>query len=110
MGVGIHFDHLLLEAYMKLTNWGKYPVVEVNYKSFSAIPELRQFVLENKQMIARGLGRCYGDSSLSKNVTSILRFNRILSFDLITGEISCEAGISLKKLLDVLFQKVGLYL
>lgn len=52
-------------------------------------------------MIARGLGRCYGDSSLGDNVVSTLRFNRMLAFDGQTGILSCEAGLSLGEILEV---------
>lgn len=86
---------------MKLTNWGKYPLVEVNFKDFYSLDTLNSFIKENKNIIARGLGRCYGDSALAENVASTLNFNRILSFDSKTREVECEAGTSLKKLLDV---------
>lgn len=90
---------------MKLSNWGNYPIVDVNLKNFSTLEELNSFLSKNNEMISRGLGRCYGDSSLSKNVLSILRFNRILAFNPSTGEATCEAGISLKEILDTFVPK-----
>ena len=52
-------------------------------------------------MIARGLGRCYGDSALSSTIISTEKFRRILAFNPANGEITCEAGVSLEELLEV---------
>ena len=90
---------------LKLTNWGKYPVANVNLETFSTPNELKEFISHNSDLIARGLGRCYGDSSLAKNTISMTNFNRLLSFNENTSELTCEAGTSIEKILNVFIPK-----
>ncbi|MBD3267848.1 FAD-binding protein [bacterium] len=70
-------------------------------RSFATQEELIELVRDADELIARGLGRCYGDSALGSTVISTLRFKRILAFDDTTGQITCEAGVSLEELLEV---------
>src|SRR3989338_3548308 len=90
---------------MKLTNWGKYPVVDVNFTSCASLTEVKNFISDNHEIIGRGFGRCYGDSALSKNVISLLGLNKILHFDQSNGEITCEAGIKLGDILESIIPK-----
>lgn len=53
-------------------------------------------------LIARGSGRCYGDSSLALNTLSTIKFNNVLSFDTNTGIFECESGITLDQVLSIL--------
>jgi decaprenylphospho-beta-D-ribofuranose 2-oxidase len=80
---------------MQLTNWGKYPVVDVPVQALRGTDE----ALPEGSWIARGLGRCYGDSALGAHVISTTRLNRLLSFDADTGVLDCEAGVSYADLL-----------
>ncbi len=86
---------------MKTSNWGLYPVVDCEERSFTTYRQLYDQVLAHSELIARGLGRCYGDSSLTRNILSTLKFNRILDFDPDTGVVKCQSGISLADLLRV---------
>lgn len=83
----------------KLFNWGMYPVVEAE-EIESIRPESILSLSKDKPLIARGLGRSYGDASLSTTVYNDLRRNRFLAFDERTGLLTCEAGVSLKEILD----------
>lgn len=85
---------------MKVTNWGNYPVIDATVHSPSTIEEAKKVVLSSNEIIARGLGRCYGDSSLNHTILSTLRLNHILEFDEQTGIITCEAGVSLAEILE----------
>jgi FAD/FMN-containing dehydrogenase len=79
---------------MKVWNWGRYPVVEGELRSWRGqAPE--------GPWIARGLGRCYGDASLGRHMASTLSLDRFLSFDPQTGWLDCEAGLSYRDLLEV---------
>lgn len=78
---------------MPTTNWGKYPVIDVLPASFQGVEKLPS------NWIARGLGRCYGDSSLGENMVSLLRNNRLLGFEADKGILHCEAGLSFQDLL-----------
>lgn len=85
---------------MTLSNWGKYPNIECDYRSFATDDELREIIKGSDKQIARGLGRCYGDSALSELVISSLRLNRFLSFNETTGLLTCEAGVSLAEIIQ----------
>ena len=86
---------------MKVSNWGNYPVVDAPVISPASVREAVQTVLDSGSLIARGLGRCYGDSSLGATIVSTLRLNRMLSFDDDSGLLECEAGTSIADILGV---------
>ncbi len=88
-----------------IANWGNYPVVETDEKSFSFTEELQHALLHADSIIARGNGRCYGDASLEKNTVSTLKYDKILSFDAINGILECQSGITLDKILEVIVPK-----
>ncbi len=87
---------------MKVSNWGMYPSTEAEVRSFATTDEATQLMQEWKELIPRGLGRCYGDSSLSSHILSTLKFNRFLDFDREQGILRCQAGLSFKEILDVI--------
>ena len=87
---------------MKTTNWGNYPVIDATVFSPQSVDELKKIVLSHREMIARGLGRCYGDSSLNDIIVSTLRLNHLLAFNEQTGMIVCESGVSFSELLEIL--------
>lgn len=92
---------------MLMTGWGRYPSVDATSYSFDTDEELRRIIenLPAGRAIARGLGRSYGDSSLSENLLSTRRLNRFISFDDSTGELVCESGVSLDEILNVFVQR-----
>src|SRR6202142_1929363 len=57
--------------------------------------------LDHAGTIARGLGRSYGDAALNAGgqVLGLRRVDRYLSFDEATGTLTCEAGVSLERLI-----------
>ncbi|MCG7522639.1 FAD-binding oxidoreductase [Ruegeria sp. Ofav3-42] len=80
---------------MKLSGWGKYPVVDCRLSQPRSEKELADTVITSKS-IARGNGRAYGDSALSRtNTIDMLKFNHMLSFDPTTGQLVAEAGVLL---------------
>lgn len=88
-----------------VTNWGKYPIITAKEKSFTQKDELSVFLKEESDIIARGLGRCYGDASLGDSIISTLKYDKVLYFDIKTGEIECEAGVSLADILGFVVPK-----
>ena len=56
-------------------------------------------------IIARGNGRCYGDSSLNENIFSTLRLNKVINFDEQSGIFECEAGMLLSDILAIIVPK-----
>lgn len=89
----------------KVFNWGVFPRIDANQIAFSHYAKIAEFVKENLVIIPRGNGRCYGDSSLQKTIFSTLELNKFLSFDTENGMISCEAGVLLSDILEVIVPK-----
>jgi FAD/FMN-containing dehydrogenase len=85
---------------MKITNWGNYPVIDALVQSPSSVEEAQRIIAAAPELIARGMGRCYGDSALNSTILSTLRLNHILAFDEANGRITCEAGVPFSELLD----------
>jgi hypothetical protein len=85
----------------KVTNWGNYPIVEKEMRSEDSFKKIKEFVLNNNEVIARGNGRCYGDSSLGEHIFSTKKLNKFISFDRLNGTIECESGVLLSDVLEI---------
>ena len=83
-----------------ITNWNNYPVVEASEVSFDYEKEIAAKL--GQSSIPHGNGRCYGDASLSSNVVNTLRYDKILAFDEVNGIITCQSGLLLSDLLQVI--------
>lgn len=84
---------------MILANWGNFPKVDAEVSTFVTDEQARTLLERPDPWVLRGLGRSYGDSSLGRYVLSTLEYNQILSFDPASGELICEAGITLEQIL-----------
>ena len=83
----------------RLSGWGlnKKELCKINYFNEN-IP--LEDLLKTK-LIARGLGRSYGDSSYQKKMTiDMTRHNKIISFDKGKGILVVQSGISINSLLE----------
>lgn len=89
----------------EVSSWGKFPVIEGKLNPLHSKDETVSRITETKNWIPRGLGRSYGDSSLSGEMFLSLDLNRFLSFDEQTGILNCEAGVSFTEILDVFVQR-----
>lgn len=85
----------------RIANWGNFPHVEAEIHEALQPPALARTLAGQPALIARGLGRSYGDASLGKHVWNDLPRNRILSFDAKSGLLTCEGGVSLEEILRV---------
>src|SRR5690242_4792327 len=88
-----------------IANWGNYPVMETEERTFTFEEQLNDTLLQSDAIIARGNGRCYGDASLAKNTISTLKYDKILSFDTEHGIFECQSGLMLDKILEVIVPK-----
>jgi FAD/FMN-containing dehydrogenase len=86
---------------MELLGWGRYPRVEAQVVSPGSRPQAVQALAEPGALIARGLGRSYGDSSLGARVLAMRPWDRFRAFDEATGVLECDAGVSLKEILEI---------
>ncbi|WP_343662805.1 FAD-binding oxidoreductase [Chryseobacterium mucoviscidosis] len=85
----------------KVTNWGNFPIVEKEMRSDDSFRKIKEFVLNHNEVIARGNGRCYGDSSLGEHIFSTKKLNKFISFDRLNGIIECESGVLLSDVLEI---------
>ncbi|MEX2230983.1 MAG: FAD-binding oxidoreductase [Cyclobacteriaceae bacterium] len=83
-----------------ITNWNNYPVVEASEISFDYEKEIALKLAQSS--IPHGNGRCYGDASLSSDVVNTLRYDKVLAFDEVNGIITCQSGILLSDLLQII--------
>lgn len=89
---------------MKVSNWGRYPEVEADVKLLNPLKVAAQ-IDGAKDFIVRGLGRSYGDASLSANIYSALHLNHYLAFSAETGRLHAQAGVSFKDIIDTFLPK-----
>ncbi len=85
-----------------VTNWSEYPVKEADLFYFGTPGELRKQVSGKAQLIARGLGRCYGDASLNETIIGTEKYDKALRFDEDLGVFECQAGLSLDEILKII--------
>lgn len=95
-------------AQKALSGWGRVPV-ETCAALRPELPRELHAVLDaadGHTLVARGLGRSYGDAALNPDgVVLTERCNRLLAWDEATGLLTCEAGVSLRDLLRVFVPK-----
>lgn len=84
-----------------VANWGLYPAIKANVISPTSIVEFQDAILSNKEIIARGNGRCYGDASLQNTIISTSKWNKFLDFDRENGVIEVESGVRLDEILEI---------
>lgn len=81
---------------MKLSGWGRYPVLEARTHRPRSMDALRDLVVSEPNLIARGNGRAYGDSAINTSATIETRYlNRMIAFDPALGQLVAEAGVLL---------------
>jgi len=62
----------------EISNWGNYPAIKANLVEPTTITALKETVTQNETLIARGNGRCYGDSALYDTIASTLQLNKFI--------------------------------
>jgi decaprenylphospho-beta-D-ribofuranose 2-oxidase len=85
----------------RLAGWGE----NLRADCFLAEPETPQEVrarIDRAGTIARGLGRSYGDAAINGGgqVLGLRKLDRYLAFDAEHGVLTCEAGISLARIIE----------
>lgn len=85
-----------------IQNWNRYPTIQACVRSFRTKEELRSILQTTSKLIARGSGLSYGDASLAPCILSTLKYNKILEFNKEYGTITCESGVTLDELLQVI--------
>jgi decaprenylphospho-beta-D-ribofuranose 2-oxidase len=90
-----------------LSGWGRFPVAEMDVYRPERMSALADVVRNSSSVLARGLGRSYGDAALNGAGAVVLteRLNRFLDFDLSTGVLRCEAGVAFTDILQFFVQR-----
>lgn len=91
---------------MRMHSWGRYPISDSTLETPHSSSELAQRLSalrasDQSKLIARGMGRSYGDSALSPTVLSTKGLDHFIAFDESTGLLSCAAGLTLDTILEV---------
>ncbi len=93
---------------MEIHGWGRYPGVDAQLcepaDRSAAVTKVRA-QSGFGQLIARGAGRSYGDSSLAGNVLGTRFLDNFAGFDTDTGIIACAAGVTLDQILELTVAK-----
>ncbi|MFN3955338.1 MAG: FAD-binding protein [Pararhodobacter sp.] len=77
-----------------LSGWGRYPRVSTALHAPRDVAGIAA-LLGNGALVARGLGRAYGDSAVGPQTVSMRHFDRMIAFDPASGQLIAEAGVSL---------------
>ncbi len=89
----------------KVSNWGNYPKQTAQVTTLDFVEDVQKFVKSSKTVLARGNGRCYGDAALHDNIFSTLALDKILDFDINTGIITCQSGVILEEIINLVLPK-----
>ena len=86
----------------KIYGWGRYPQQDAYLHKPTSCESLKFITKQQKSVIARGMGRSYGDSANALNVLQTTYINHFIEFDKTTGKLTAEAGITLREILEVI--------
>lgn len=82
----------------RMSGWGRHPEIVARVYRPESVNDVREILLKEDKLIARGLGRSYGDSALPAvggAVIDCTRLNRMLVFDENSGLLRAEAGVTI---------------
>jgi decaprenylphospho-beta-D-ribofuranose 2-oxidase len=83
---------------MKIHGWGRYSMFDAEVLKPKNLYDVQKIIRQNKKVIARGLGRSYGDSANNNVVVQTNYLHNFISFDLKNGIITCEGGVSIQEI------------
>lgn len=90
---------------MKIHGWGRYSLVDAKVLKPEKINDINKLIDNNEKIIARGLGRSYGDSANNTVVVDTTSLNNVVKFDTESGIINCESGISISEINKITIPK-----
>ena len=89
----------------KISGWGNYPIQESQCMTPPTALSLRAAVKREGSLLARGMGRSYGDSANAQKVLKTSYCNHFIDLDERTGILTAESGITLREILGVIVPK-----
>ena len=90
---------------MRMHSWGRYPISDSTLLTPRSSADFAQHLntqssIDGGTVIARGMGRSYGDSALSTTVLATKGMDNFIAFDESNGLLSCAAGLTLDSILQ----------
>src|SRR5262245_29204090 len=85
-----------------LSGWGNFAAANCKVYRPERVRDVRQIIARAQAdtIISRGLGRSYSDAAVNAGgVIQHTKLDRLLSFDVATALLECEAGVSFDKIL-----------
>jgi decaprenylphospho-beta-D-ribofuranose 2-oxidase len=89
---------------MLIHGWGNYPKIEAEVLTPLSLSECENDI-QNSPLIARGMGRSYGDSANAQIVLQTTYLDHFIAFDAELGTLTCEAGVTLREILKLIVHK-----
>ena len=86
----------------KIYGWGRYPQQDAYMHAPASCASLELTAKQQNNVLARGMGRSYGDSANALNVLQTTYINHFIEFDKATGKLTAEVGITLREILEVI--------
>jgi FAD/FMN-containing dehydrogenase len=90
---------------MKIYGWGKYPAIDAKVLLPQTHNDCAKYLKSNEIVLPRGMGRSYGDSANSSTVIQSTYLDHFIEFDETTGILACEAGVSIREILQLIVPK-----
>ena len=90
---------------MKIYGWGRYPAIDAKVLLPQTHIDCANFLKSNEIVLPRGMGRSYGDSANSPTVIESTYLDHFIEFDETTGVLTCEAGVSIREILQLIVPK-----
>src|SRR6202522_1266782 len=83
-------------------SWGRYPRLSAEVRPLFWKEDFPPSQVSSPKMLPVGMGRSYGDVCLLEHGSLLCTSNldRLISFDAESGLLRCEAGVTLKEILD----------
>jgi FAD/FMN-containing dehydrogenase len=93
----------------ELSGWGNFSLERCRVLRPRSVSDIEWLMAGDSpaRVIARGLGRAYGDSSLNRDegVVELTSLNRFRAFDPQMGVLECEAGVSIAEIIEFLLPR-----
>ena len=84
-----------------ISGWGGYPKQEAQVLAPLSLSSCQSQLGRNECLLARGMGRSYGDCANATTVLQTSYLNHFIAFDSGTGLLTVEAGVMLRDILKL---------
>lgn len=89
----------------QISGWGGYLKTEAQLRYPQSQSDCRRHLHDSPPIIARGMGRSYGDSANASTVLQTTYLDHFIAFEHATGLLTVEAGVTLREILKLIVGK-----